>query len=363
MLVQEARAPSLQTPKEALNITSAEVRPEVPTSLKDGRFQLDKKLGAGSFGEVWLGRDMQKSGDVIALKLGLKGVVSEQLVNEYEMLHDLKNPTQRQGILAVHWFATEMPWTYMVIECLGENLEQVFNRCNRKFEIPTIGLIAEQCLLRLETLHSRYYIHRDVKPENFMMGIGSRQHIVYITDFGLSEKYFIDGEHLRQAPDTLTGTAEFASLNAHSSSQSRRDDLESLGLMLIYFMKGSLPWFGLDARVANDGKDANLFKERLIVERKTQITPKELCKDLPVDIENYVKYVRKLSYKQRPDYGKLRACLLNLRNANGEVPDHGFQWLRGCEGFEVSSLEPIQPYGPQTQPDDEYKSFWKSWRK
>ena len=141
----------------------------------------------------------------------------------------------------------------MIIDLLGPNIEDLFSLCNKKFNLKTVLLLADQMLQRIEYVHSKSYIHRDIKPENFLMGLGKKSHIVHIIDFGLSKKYR-DPKTLQHIPyrenKTLTGTARYASINAHLGiEQSRRDDLEAIAYMLIYLIKGYLPWQGI--RVSN----------------------------------------------------------------------------------------------------------------
>ena len=153
----------------------------------------------------------------------------------------------------VHWSGIENKNNYMIIDLLGPNIEDLFSLCNKKFNLKTVLLLADQMLQRIEYVHSKSYIHRDIKPENFLMGLGKKSHIVHIIDFGLSKKYR-DPKTLQHIPyrenKTLTGTARYASINAHLGiEQSRRDDLEAIAYMLIYLIKGYLPWQGI--RVSN----------------------------------------------------------------------------------------------------------------
>jgi serine/threonine protein kinase len=165
----------------------------------------------------------------------------------------------------------------MVIDLLGPSLEDLFNKCSRKFSLKTTLMLADQMLQRVEYLHSKNYVHRDIKPDNFLIGIGKNSHILYLIDFGLAKKYR-DHNHVHipyKDNKHLTGTARYASVNNHLGiEQSRRDDLEGIGYVIIYFCKGSLPWQGLKAKT-------KLEKYNKICEKKTQIGVQGLCSGLP----------------------------------------------------------------------------------
>merc|ERR1719324_2038879 len=165
---------------------------------------------------------------------------------------------------------------------LGPTIEDMVQKCRGKLTAKTTMMIAEQILRRLEYLHSLGIVHRDIKPENFMLGRGATEHHIYLIDFGLSRAYH-DGERHRplRTKLSLTGTARYASINAHKGlEQSRRDDLEAIGHMLIYFLRGSLPWSGLEAKTQEE-------KYRKIREKKEDVPLPELCKGFPSAFEDY----------------------------------------------------------------------------
>jgi len=188
-------------------------------------------------------------------------------------------------------------------------------------------------------------VHRDIKPENFMMGIGTRAHIVYIIDFGLSEFYYDEGQHASPMKDSLAGTARYASVNAHDKAQSRRDDLEATGHMLVFFSLGTLPWCGLPPTA---GKEE--FAE--IRDMKKAIKVRDLCRGLPPEFEDYVSYCRNLGYRQRPDYSRLRLLFLSVIQQQGAVKAHDLQWLQDDEEFQPDILVPLYPWPDIEQPDD-----------
>ena len=209
------------------------------------------------------------------------------------------------------------------MELLGQSLENLFQSQNKKFSIKTACMLGIQMIDRIEYIHSKKLIHRDIKPDNFVMGRGLKSHIVYVLDFGLSKKYW-SSSHKCHIPfvkgKKLTGTARYASINALSGyEQSRRDDLESIGYIIMYFIRGSLPWQGLKINKKED-------RYKKICEKKRDINSKELCSGFPSEFENFISYTRNLQFTEVPDYSYLRDLLKNVIQKSGFTIDFFYDW-------------------------------------
>merc|ERR1739847_252524 len=227
------------------------------------------------------------------------------------------------GIPAIKWCGSEGDYNVMVMELLGPSLEDLFNFCSRKFSLKTVLLLADQMISRIEYIHSKNFIHRDIKPDNFLMGLGKKGNLVYIIDFGLAKKYRdnVTNYHIPYRENkNLTGTARYASINTHLGiEQSRRDDMESVGYVLMYFNRGSLPWQGLRAV----GKK---HKYEKISERKMATPIEVLCKELPKEFVSYLHYCRCLRFDDKPDYNYLRNLLREPFIRAGYEYDYVFDW-------------------------------------
>lgn len=165
-------------------------------------------------------------------------------------------------------------------------------------------------------------MHRDVKPENFLLGIGKNSQIVHIIDFGLSKKFVTKaGAHIAMKEGKkLTGTARWASVFTHLGlEQSRRDDLESLGLILLYFLKGSLPWQNIKGNTKEE-------KYEKIKEKKCELPLEIICEGLPEEVLSFLKYCRKLAFEEEPNYEFLRKLLKSLMEKHRLVWDFEYDW-------------------------------------
>lgn len=285
-----------------------------------GQFLVKKRIGAGSFGEIFLGEDSQTK-EPVAIKLEPIKCRSPQLFYESKLYLILSSGV---CIPHFHWYGTESNYNVLVIELLGKSLEDLFNMCNKKFSLKTVLMIVDQTLDCLEYLHNKNFIHRDIKPDNFMIGRGNANGQIFMIDFGLAKKYRDPKthEHLRYGTGKcLTGTARYASINALGGvEQSRRDDLEAMGYVWLYFMLGVLPWQGLQA-------DSEKLKYEKILEVKKEADLNVLCKDLPHEFQQYIESVRGLGFEEEPHYAEYRAMFRNLFIREGYVYDYQYDWL------------------------------------
>ena len=209
------------------------------------------------------------------------------------------------------------------MELLGQSLENLFQAQNKSFSIKTACMLGIQMIDRIEYVHSRKIIHRDIKPDNFVIGRNDKSHIVYVLDFGLSKKYY-SVSHKCHIPfikgKKLTGTARYASINALSGfEQSRRDDLESIGYILMYFIRGSLPWQGLKINRKED-------RYKKICEKKKETSAKDLCAGFPSEFETFVSYTRNLQFTEVPNYNYLRNLLKTIIKKSGSTIDFFYDW-------------------------------------
>ena len=259
-----------------------------------GKYKPEKKLGEGSFGRIYSAINVS-DGEHFALKLESKENGQNLLEGEAYYLCYLKG----FGIPAVKSYGFSGKYNIMVMELLGKSLEDLFQENKKHFSLQTVCLIAIQMIDRLEFIHNKHIIHRDIKPDNFVIGLNKKNNIIYLLDFGLAKKYR-SSTTLKHYPMTkkknLTGTARYASINAlNGLTQSRRDDLEAVGYVLLYFLRGKLPWQGLHVKNKED-------RYHKIMEIKMKTTPNELCLGFPKEFEYYVEYCRKLEYEDDPDY-------------------------------------------------------------
>ncbi|KAH0517959.1 Casein kinase I isoform delta [Microtus ochrogaster] len=260
------------------------------------------------------------AGEEVAIKLECVKTKHPQLHIESKIYKMMQGGV---GIPTIRWCGAEGDYNVMVMELLGPSLEDLFNFCSRKFSLKTVLLLADQMISRIEYIHSKNFIHRDVKPDNFLMGLGKKGNLVYIIDFGLAKKYRDARTHQHipyRENKNLTGTARYASINTHLGiEQSRRDDLESLGYVLMYFNLGSLPWQGLKAATKRQ-------KYERISEKKMSTPIEVLCKGYPSEFATYLNFCRSLRFDDKPDYSYLRQLFRNLFHRQGFSYDYVFDW-------------------------------------
>jgi serine/threonine protein kinase len=279
-----------------------------------------KKLGSGAFGEIYYGTN-SKIGSEVAIKLEPIKSKNPQLLYESKLYLSV---TGGVGIPNIHWCGTQGNYNIMIIDLLGPSLEDLFNYCKRKFSVKTVTLIGEQMLSRLEYIHQKSFIHRDVKPDNFCIGLGKNKNIVHVIDFGLAKRFRDPktGMHIPiKEGKSLTGTARYASINTHLGiEQARRDDLEALAYVMIYFLKGELPWQGLKAKNMKE-------KYEKIMEKKISTNIDILTKGLPEEIATFLNYTREIRFEDKPDYNYIKSLFKKIVEKEKIENDNNFDWI------------------------------------
>ena len=284
------------------------------------KYKAIKKLGEGSFGKVY---KAEYNDQYFAIKMEYKGKDQGLLEIEATIMSYLKGPY----IPYIKSYGYSGDFNVLVMQLLDKSLEDLINKYST-FSIKTVAMLGYQMVNILQFIHDRHIIHRDIKPDNFVMGAKEDNAKLYILDFGLAKKYR-SSRTLVQYPyikkKKLTGTARYASIHAlEAYEQSRRDDLESVGYVLMYFLRGNLPWQGLKVRSKED-------RYKKILEKKRETTTEDLCKDFPREFFEYVDYTRNLEYEENPDYDFLRKKFTDVLKELNEEMDYIYDWTTGTD--------------------------------
>jgi len=281
------------------------------------KYTLMKKLGEGSFGAIYAARSEH---NWYAIKLENKNKGQNLLENEAYIMSYLHG----KRIPFIKSFGYSGEYNVLVMELMGKSLESIFeNLPIKKMTVNCVGKLGIQMIEILEFIHNKHIIHRDIKPDNFVMGRGEKSAYLYLLDFGLAKKYR-SSTTLKHYPmikkKNLTGTARYASINAlNGLTQSRRDDLEAVGYVLLYFLRGKLPWQGLHVKNKED-------RYRRIMEIKMDTSPSELCKGFPKEFEEYVEYTRNLEYEEDPKYEYLKNLFLIILKEDKNNIEYLYDW-------------------------------------
>jgi casein kinase I family protein HRR25 len=249
--------------------------------LINKKYRIIEKIGEGSFGLIYKGENI-RTRELVAIKIEPIEHELKLLKNESIIYQFLSNV---QGIPSVKWFGKDEKNYYMVLNLLGDSLQSIKNK-NKTFSLGLILQIGIQIIVLLKTIHEKGLIHRDIKPDNFLLGLHDQGKKIHIIDFGFCKSYITNEEHNPiKKTNNLIGSISYASINAHDCIElSRRDDMESLGYMLIYFYLGELPW-------NVNSEHTKVFKQKIIENDK-----------LPKVLINYIKYIRSLEYDEKPNY-------------------------------------------------------------
>ncbi|KAH8293129.1 hypothetical protein KR044_005537, partial [Drosophila immigrans] len=285
---------------------------EHPTWLR--QYRIVKKIGSGSFGHIFVAENT-RNGKHVALKIEPKR--GRQLHFEYKIYRCL---LRGLGIPRVYEYFEDTGHNVMAMELLGPSLEELFQFCSRRFSLKTVLMLAEQMVERIEYVHKKCYVHRDIKPDNFVMSAESEENKLYIIDFGLAKRYMDANKHLPFGwSNHMTGTVRYASRNAQRGFElSRRDDMISLGYVWMYFLRGSLPWQGMQ------GPRAQRLER--IFEMKRSVSLVELCKGFPDEFASYLAHCQTLSFDLQPNYLNIRRSFSDLFARLKYVRDWRFDW-------------------------------------
>lgn len=283
------------------------------------KYQVIRRIGAGSFGAIYEVQHVE-TGKIYAVKLE-RFNTSPQLQMEHKLYTILDGAT---AISRVYDFWVDEKWRAMIMDRLGCSLGYYFRKCGKILSLKTTLMVAIQMISRLEYLHERCLIHRDIKPENFVFGVGKNSNLLYIIDLGLAKNYrgFKNYQHINYAEDRgLAGTARYVSINVHLGvEQSRRDDLESVGYVLISLVKGRLPWQEIEAGSKGDQNDN-------ISHAKMNTPVETLCEGLPNQFQTYMQRVRDFRFDERPQYSYLRGLFYQLLSTLNYAYDDKYDWI------------------------------------
>ena len=305
----------------------------------------DNPIGSGSFGQVLYGKHKITSLEV-AVKVISSDSSQDNIKKEISYTRQLQN---KQGFPTIYYTCVYDKKNIIVESLLGPSLDKLFKYCGRKFPLKTVCIIGKEMVKRLETMHEKGILHRDLKPNNLTWGnfnssyndltnINSTNSInniynkldidtIFLIDFGLSCSFLEGGnssKHYKIKSNlSFVGTLRYASLNSHKGiRQSRRDDLESMIYILIYFLKGKLPWQDIKAKQKEE-------RHKMISEIKSKVTIESLCENLPSEFAELLTYVKKLEFEEKPIYYKFYQFFDNLikRLNNDTIEEKNFNYI------------------------------------
>lgn len=291
------------------------------------QFIISHEIAKGHSSCIFQGRNLATNEEV-AIKL--EKASTSLLRNEWKVYKSLQGV---QGIAKVYFYSLESlkdsetgeetDYNILVLELLGPSLEDLFNYCNQKLTLKTVLMILYQIITRIESIHSKNLIHRDIKPNNFLIGRTRKSGTIHLIDFGLSTPYKNSKNiHIPYTEgNPLISKARYASINSHFGiQQSRRDDLESIFYMCIYFLNHPLPW----QQIQQTTKQDRLQK---ILERKVNTPVLYLCKSLPEEFCTLVNYSRSLRFEQTPNYSYIKSIINEIISKEGISHNCIYDWV------------------------------------
>lgn len=280
-------------------------------------YHITRKVGSGSFGLIYEAVD-SKSNKIYAIKLESPNKTLPSLSDEHKTLRILDGAT---GFAKSYKYTIENNYHVLIMDLLGQNLGELFNNCGKIFTIKTVLMLADQMLARLHYIHKKCLLHKDIKPENFLIGLNRNDNVIHLIDFGLSWRYCDPNTKIHipmRDGKCPIGTLRYESINTQKGIEmSRRDDLESLAYVLIYFLKGRLPWQGMPKTPDRAMKTCQM---------KELLTAEELCEGLPSEFATFLSNVKSLQFDEKPHYNQYRRMFRELFINEGYVYDNQFDW-------------------------------------
>lgn len=280
------------------------------------------QIGKGSFGEVWLAKSTRVKGLKVAAKFEKHIIAMPTLNLEWNFYKSLG---KHEGIPEIYSFHRVSGTEYhcLVMQFLGKSLEQRLGEREDKFSVKTVTQIAIKIINVIEYVHNCGIIHRDIKPDNFVFGDpeAGQDKNLFVIDFGLAKYWHENGKHIPwKANQMILGTPRYMSINSHRRiSQSRRDDIEAIGYMLIYMLRGKLPWEGIKVKNREE-------QNSIILERKVSNTIESLVQGYPSVFGDFLTQARTLRFQEKPDYDGFRKMFLDFARSKKMKLNNRFDW-------------------------------------
>lgn len=265
----------------------------------NNKYNIIEKIGEGTFGKVFKAKNIHSNQEV-AIKIQHKNIenVLKHEAKIYKYLNDIS------GVPNIRNYGSESGFNYLVLDLLGPSLSEKKLSC-----LNTITFILDAINI-IEFIHNKGIIHRDIKPDNFLVN----DNTLYLIDFGLAKYYLHNSKHMEERKDKkLIGTAKFSSLNVHNGIEpSRRDDIESLCYSFIVIFGKELPWANLQDVFTIKNSDNLSLQEIYLNIKKIKEGSLEWLYDIPGEFITMLLYCRKLNFYEKPNYQYIKSLFYNL---------------------------------------------------
>jgi serine/threonine protein kinase len=265
-----------------------------------GKYRLSGMIGSGCFGCIMKGTNVRTKEEV-AVKIE-KASAPMKLLKRETQIYILLSKQHSTGFPTIKTFGKDGDLFYMVMELLGASLSSFKHANAQDLSLPAsmVRKVGIQIIDRLQQLHATGLIHRDIKPDNLLFGIGRKSHIVHLIDFGFCKSYLLpDGSHVPQeGGKTIVGTMNFISVNMHDgSSLSRRDDIESAVYVMIYLFLPLNKWETLFPKGLNE---LEVKEAKLLLLYNDTVMPALI---------RLLRECKQMKYEGMPDYDGLKQIL------------------------------------------------------